>query len=70
MTGLEQTKMTTEVGHYYTKTREVIFVIQGWMWFRILLDSLIEVFNSLSNFKGGHNFLHGFTKLYITQHSQ
>ena len=43
MIGLEQTKMAAEVGYYYTRTRDAIEIVQGWMWFRILPDSLMLI---------------------------
>jgi nitric oxide reductase subunit B len=39
--GLEQTKAAAEMGYYYTRTREAIQNMQGWMWFRILPDTLM-----------------------------
>ncbi len=41
MIGLEQTKVAAEMGYYYTRTREAIEVVQGWMWFRILPDAMM-----------------------------
>ncbi len=41
MIGLEQTKVAAELGYYYTRTREAVEVVQGWMWFRILPDTLM-----------------------------
>ena len=43
MIGLEQTKVAAELGYYYTRTREAIEIVQGWMWFRILPDSLMII---------------------------
>ncbi len=43
MIGLEQTKMAAEMGYYYTRTRDAIEIVQGWMWFRILPDSLMLI---------------------------
>jgi nitric oxide reductase subunit B len=43
MIGLEQTKMAAEMGYYYTRTREAIEIVKGWMWFRILPDTLMLV---------------------------
>jgi nitric oxide reductase subunit B len=39
--GLQQTRLTAEMGYYYTRTREAIDGMQGWIWFRILPDSLM-----------------------------
>ena len=39
--GLEQTKAAAEMGYYYTRTREAIAHMDGWMWFRILPDTLM-----------------------------
>ncbi len=39
--GLEQTKASAEIGYYYTRTREAIQGMGGWMWFRILPDTLM-----------------------------
>ncbi len=41
MIGLEQTKVAAELGYYYTRTREAVETVRGWMWFRILPDSLM-----------------------------
>lgn len=43
MIGLEQTKVSAEMGYYYTRTREAIEIVQGWIWFRILPDSLMLI---------------------------
>jgi len=39
--GLQQTRLAAEMGYYYTRTREAIDGMQGWIWFRILPDSLM-----------------------------
>ncbi len=49
MIGLEQTKVAAELGYYYTRTREAVETVQGWMWFRILPDSLM-IFGGLTIF--------------------
>jgi len=41
--GLEQTKAAAEMGYYYTRTREALADMQGWMWFRILPDGLMLI---------------------------
>ena len=41
MIGLEQTKVAAEMGYYYTRTREAIEIVKGWMWFRILPDAMM-----------------------------
>ncbi len=39
--GLEQTRAAAEMGYYYTRTREAIQEMDGWMWFRILPDTMM-----------------------------
>ena len=39
--GLEQTKAAAEMGYYYTRTREALQGLKGWMWFRILPDGMM-----------------------------
>jgi len=41
MIGLEQTKLAAEMGYYYTRTREALDLVHGWMWFRILPDGMM-----------------------------
>jgi len=41
MIGLEQTKVAAEMGYYYTRIHSALDVVQGWMWFRILPDTLM-----------------------------
>ncbi|RLD37908.1 MAG: nitric oxide reductase, partial [Bacteroidetes bacterium] len=41
MIGLEQTRAASEMGYYFTRTREAIEAMDGWMWFRILPDSMM-----------------------------
>jgi len=41
MIGLEQTKIAAEMGYYYTRIHSSLDIVQGWMWFRILPDSLM-----------------------------
>ncbi|MCD6179221.1 MAG: cbb3-type cytochrome c oxidase subunit I [Bacteroidales bacterium] len=41
MIGLEQTRAASEMGYYYTRTREALDAMDGWMWFRILPDSMM-----------------------------
>ena len=41
MIGLEQTKIAAEMGYYYTRIHDSLKVVQGWMWFRILPDSMM-----------------------------
>jgi len=41
MIGLEQTKVAAEMGYYYTRTREAVEIVKGWMWFRILPDAMM-----------------------------
>ena len=39
--GLEQTRAAAEMGYYYTRTRQALVEMDGWMWFRILPDTLM-----------------------------
>ena len=39
--GAEQTRLAHDMGYYYTRTREAVEAMKGWMWFRILPDSLM-----------------------------
>ena len=39
--GMEQTATASELGYFYTRTREAIAGMQGWMWFRILPDTMM-----------------------------
>ncbi len=39
--GLEQTKIAAEMGYYYTRIHSALDVVKGWMWFRILPDSMM-----------------------------
>ena len=39
--GLEQTRAAAEMGYYFTRTREALAGMQGWMWFRILPDAMM-----------------------------
>ena len=39
--GMEQTQTASELGYFYTRTRAAIADMDGWMWFRILPDSLM-----------------------------
>ncbi|MCF6183271.1 MAG: cbb3-type cytochrome c oxidase subunit I, partial [Bacteroidales bacterium] len=41
--GIEQTKMAQEMGYYYVRTRAAVEGMKGWMWFRILPDSLMLI---------------------------
>jgi len=41
MIGMEQTKMASEMGYFFTRTREAVEVMKGWMWSRLLPDSLM-----------------------------
>jgi len=43
MIGLEQTRIAAELGYYYTRTREALDLVHGWMWFRILPDSMMII---------------------------
>jgi nitric oxide reductase subunit B len=39
--GMEQTRAAAEMGYYYTRTRDALQGMEGWMWFRILPDALM-----------------------------
>jgi len=41
MIGMEQAKMASEMGYFFTRTREAVEVMKGWMWSRLLPDSLM-----------------------------
>jgi nitric oxide reductase subunit B len=41
MIGLEQTRIAAEMGYYYTRVHEALDVVKGWMWFRILPDTMM-----------------------------
>ncbi|RLD55265.1 MAG: hypothetical protein DRJ01_16885 [Bacteroidetes bacterium] len=41
MIGLEQTRAAAELGYYFTRTREALQDMNGWMWFRILPDTMM-----------------------------
>ncbi|MDA3842751.1 MAG: cbb3-type cytochrome c oxidase subunit I [Candidatus Kapabacteria bacterium] len=41
--GMEQTRAAAEMGYYFTRTREALQDMQGWMWFRILPESLMII---------------------------
>ncbi len=39
--GLKQAQIASEMGYYYARTRDALEGLKGWMWFRILPDSLM-----------------------------
>ncbi len=39
--GMHQTEMAMEMGYFYTRTREAVESMKGWMWARILPDGLM-----------------------------
>ena len=39
--GMEQTQAASEMGYFYTRTRAALAETDGWMWFRILPDTLM-----------------------------
>ncbi len=41
--GMEQTQTSMELGYYFTRTREAVEGMKGWMWFRILPDTLMII---------------------------
>ncbi len=43
MIGMEQTQTAMEMGYYFTRTREAVEGMKGWMWFRLLPDSLMII---------------------------
>jgi nitric oxide reductase subunit B len=49
MIGIEQTKTASEMGYYYTRTREALQGMDGWMWFRILPDAMM-IFGAIGIF--------------------
>ena len=49
MIGLEQTRIAAEMGYYYTRVHEALDLVKGWMWFRILPDSMM-IFGGIAIF--------------------
>ncbi len=41
--GMHQTEMAMEMGYFYTRTREAVKAMQGWMWTRTLPDGLMII---------------------------
>ncbi len=41
MIGIEQTRIAQEMGYFYTRLRSAVEPLKGWMWFRIVPDSLM-----------------------------
>jgi nitric oxide reductase subunit B len=41
--GMEQTKTAMEMGYYFTRTREALDGLKGWMWFRTIPDTLMII---------------------------
>ncbi len=39
--GFEQTRIAAEMGYYYTRVRDAVETMKGWMWFRLLPDGLM-----------------------------
>ncbi len=39
--GMHQTETAMELGYFYTRTREAVDAMSGWMWFRILPDGMM-----------------------------
>ncbi len=39
--GFEQSKAAFEMGYFFTRTREALQDMQGWMWFRLLPDGMM-----------------------------
>ncbi len=39
--GIEQTRIAHDLGYYYTRLRGAVQPMSGWMWFRILPDTLM-----------------------------
>ncbi len=58
MIGLQQTRVSAEMGYYFTRTREAVEIVRNWMWFRILPDAMMLL-------GGVIIFLDLFTKTYM-----
>jgi nitric oxide reductase subunit B len=41
--GMHQTRVAAELGYYYTRTREAVEAVKGWMVFRAVPDSLMII---------------------------
>ncbi len=41
--GIHQTEMAMEMGYFYTRTREAVESMQGWMWARTVPDALMII---------------------------
>jgi len=41
--GAHQTWLAHDLGYYYTRTREAVEAMKGWMWFRILPDGMMII---------------------------
>ncbi len=41
--GVEQTQIAHDMGYYYARLREAVEPMKGWMWFRILPDTLMII---------------------------
>lgn len=41
--GLHQTQVAFEYGYYFARLRETLEAVEGWMWFRILPDSMMII---------------------------
>lgn len=39
--GIEQTRIAQEMGYFYTRLRSAVEPLKGWMWFRIVPDTLM-----------------------------
>jgi nitric oxide reductase subunit B len=39
--GAHQTQLAHDMGYFYTRTREAVEAMKGWMWFRLLPDSMM-----------------------------
>jgi nitric oxide reductase subunit B len=41
--GIEQTQIAHDMGYFYVRLREAVEPMKGWMWFRILPDTLMII---------------------------
>jgi len=43
MIGLEQSRIASEMGYYYARTRDALQNVQGWLWIKIVPDFLMII---------------------------
>ena len=41
--GIEQTRIAHDLGYYYTRLRDAVQPMSGWMWFRVLPDTMMII---------------------------